>query len=88
MKKINKPLKTLNKKRCSQILKIKQSKWKNPQQNYCHAWQRLMATALHERIFIAAMLNPSLKIRYIQEFSRFSQILAISPLENKKRSKK
>ena len=44
--------------------------------------------------FIAAMLNPSLKSRVMQEFSRFSRILAglvgqkISPLENKKPSKK
>jgi len=40
--------------------------------------------------FIAAMLNPSLKIRFRQEFSKFSRILEglvgkkISPLENKK----
>jgi len=44
--------------------------------------------------FIAAMLDPLLKSRFIQEFSRFSRILAgfegykISPLENKKPSKK
>jgi len=44
--------------------------------------------------FIAAMLIPSLESRYMQEFSRFSRILAglvglkILPLENKKRSKK
>jgi len=36
----------------------------------------LMSTALHERIFIAAMLNPSLKSRFMEEFSRFSRILA------------
>ena len=45
--------------------------------------------ALHVRIFIAAMLNPALKSRFMQEFSRFSRILAgfegykISSLENK-----
>jgi len=50
--------------------------------------------ALHVRIFIAAMLNPALKSRFMQEFSRFSRILAglaiykISSLENKKRSRK
>jgi len=32
--------------------------------------------ALYERIFIAALLNPSLKSRFMQEFSRFSRILA------------
>src|SRR6218665_3465490 len=54
---------------------------------------RLRATALHERIFIAAMLNPSLKSRFMDKFNRFSRILPglvrykISPLENKKRSK-
>ena len=43
---------------------------------------------------LAGMLNPSLKSPFTQEFSRFSRILAslvgykISPLENKKRSKK
>jgi len=36
----------------------------------------LKAMALHARIFIAAMLNPSLKSRLMQEFSRFSRILA------------
>src|SRR6218665_2970904 len=54
---------------------------------------RLRATALHEIIFITAMLNPSLKSRFMEKFSRFSRILTglvgykISPLENKKRSK-
>ena len=49
--------------------------------------------ALHVRIFIADMLNPSLKSRFMQELSKFSRIFAglegykISPLENKKRSK-
>jgi len=44
--------------------------------------------------FIAAMLNSSLKSRFMQEFIIFSRILAglegwkISPLENKKPSKK
>jgi len=33
-------------------------------------------TALHEKIFIAAMLNPSLKSRFMEKFSRFSKILA------------
>ena len=54
----------------------------------------MRATALHERNFIAAMLNPSLhENRFMQEFSRFSRVLVglvgykISPLENKKRSK-
>jgi len=51
------------------------------------------SSSLHERIFIAAMLNPSLKNRSMQEFNMFSRILAsfvgkqISPLENKKCSK-
>jgi len=37
-----------------------------------------MATALHGRIFMAAMLNPSLKSRSksTQEFSKFGRILA------------
>ena len=35
------------------------------------------ATALHKRIFFtAAMLNPSPKSRFMQEFSRFNRILA------------
>ena len=44
--------------------------------------------------FIAAMLNPSLKSRFMQEFSKFIRILAglvgckISQLKIKKRSKK
>jgi len=44
--------------------------------------------------FIAAMLNPSLKSRFMQEFSRFRIILAglvgykKSPLDNKKTLKK
>jgi len=43
---------------------------------------------------MAAILNSSLKGRFMQEFSRFSRILAgsveykILPLKNKKRSKK
>ena len=43
--------------------------------------------------FIAAMLNPSLKSRFMQDFSRIRRILAglegykFSQLENKKRSK-
>jgi len=43
---------------------------------------------------IDAILNLSLKSRFLQEFSRFNSILAgligqqISPLENKKRSRK
>ena len=43
-----------------------------------------------ENIFIAGMLNPSLKSRIMQEFSSFSNILAgllgykISSLEDKK----
>jgi len=36
---------------------------------------------------IAAMLNPSLKSRFVQEFSRFSRIKKM-PVENKERSKK
>ena len=42
-----------------------------------------------DNFFIAAMLNPSLKSRFMQEFSTFSRILAglvgykILPLENK-----
>ena len=49
---------------------------------------------LHVRIFIAAMLTPSLKSCFMQEFSRFSRILTglegykILPLETKKHSKK
>jgi len=35
-----------------------------------------MATALHARIFISTMLNPSLKSRFMEEFSKFSRILA------------
>ena len=44
--------------------------------------------------FIDAMLNPSIKSRFMQEFSRFGRILAglvgykISPLKNKKLFKK
>jgi len=44
-----------------------------------------------EKFFIAAMLNPSIKSRFIQEFSRLGRDLAdlvgqrISPLENKRR---
>ena len=44
--------------------------------------------------FIAAMLNPSLRSRFMQEFNRFSRILAglvgykIYPLENKKKFQK
>ena len=43
-----------------------------------------------ENFFIAAILNPSLKSRFMQEFNRFNRILARlveyknSPLENKK----
>ena len=49
--------------------------------------------SLWDNFFIAAMLNPSLKSRFMQEFSRFSRILAglvgyrNAQLENKKRSK-
>ena len=35
-----------------------------------------LPSALHERIFIAAVLNPSLKSRFMEKFSRFSRILA------------
>jgi len=35
-----------------------------------------MATALHERIFITAVLNTSLKSRFMEKFNRFSMILA------------
>ena len=54
-----------------------------------YAWQRLRATALHERIFIVDMLNPSLKSRFMQEFGRILAGLVgykISPLKNKKRT--
>jgi len=50
---------------------------------------RARPTALHETIFIADMLNPSLKSRFMQKFSRFNRILAglvglqISQLKNK-----
>lgn len=49
----------------------------------------MRATALHEWIIIAAMVNPSLKTCFTQEFTRFSRILVslegykISTLENK-----
>jgi len=32
-------------------------------------------TALRDRIFIAATLNPSSKSRFMQEFNRFGRIL-------------
>jgi len=34
-----------------------------------------MVTALNERIFMVAMLNPSLRSRFMHEFSKFSRIL-------------
>jgi len=67
---------------------------RNSQVLFLYAWQCFSATAHHEEFFIAAILNASLKSRFMQEFNRLSRILAglvgskISPLENKKRSKK
>ena len=67
----------LNKKRCWQINETNQTKWKIAQWDYClnmHDnvwWLRLFM----REFLLAAMLNPSLKSCFLQEFSRFSRIL-------------
>jgi len=42
----------------------------------------LRAMALHERIFIAALLNSSLKSRFMQEFSRFMILASLVGYKN------
>ena len=62
MKKIETRLIKLNKKRCWQINKINQTKLKTSHDN---VWGLLV---FMRELFIAVMLNPSLKRRFTKEF--------------------